>query len=140
MNERAAVPAFEFAMLFVLGIGGSVEEQFEAGDAADIFGWGAGGAVGIARYSTAGSASAIAPIVTVRASHRRSRSGGLLAESRSPGSQEMLPYGNLLLNIPQSGELHACDHSGHGYRLLGSCDLSDSRLGIARLVVSIAIS
>src|SRR5690606_32543149 len=32
------------AVLFVLGIGDGVEEQFEAGDAADVFGWGAAGA------------------------------------------------------------------------------------------------
>lgn len=36
--ERAPVPAFEFAMLRVLCIGDGIEEQFEAGDAADIFG------------------------------------------------------------------------------------------------------
>src|SRR5690606_6413377 len=35
--ERTAVPAFEFAMLLVLGIDDGVEEQFEAGDAANIF-------------------------------------------------------------------------------------------------------
>ncbi len=35
-------------MLLVLGIGDGVEEQFEAGDAADIFGWRAAGAVDVA--------------------------------------------------------------------------------------------
>jgi hypothetical protein len=36
--EWTSVPAFAFAMLLVLGIGHGVEEQFEAGDAADILG------------------------------------------------------------------------------------------------------
>lgn len=35
-------------MLLVLGIGDGVEEQLEAGDAADILGWGAAGAVDVA--------------------------------------------------------------------------------------------
>ena len=59
------MPAFEFAMLLVLGIGDGVEEQFEARDAADIFGWGAAGAVDVAGILGSGSASAIASIVIV---------------------------------------------------------------------------
>ena len=58
------MPAFEFAMLLVLGIGDGVEEQFEAGDAADIFGWGTAGAVDVAG-DTRQRASAIASIVIV---------------------------------------------------------------------------
>lgn len=34
-------------MLLVFGIGDRVEEQFEAGDAADIFGWRAAGTVDV---------------------------------------------------------------------------------------------